>query len=613
MAGLFIRQGGYGPLLLGTRTGQVPVFDASTETWLPSEFPIITRSSPVYIEDYLPDAGNDIRTAIRNAWLANPLPGTTFIYPPGTYPFVGAALTLADGFYNFMTHIMYGCELVRDMAGVASGQQIFFIRTENGTSHARNITFLGGKFSLLNCLTSRFGYAIGIIGGQNITLDGCEAYCTMDPAATQGGIRWGFAVFGGDQTLDPTAGTNNIIRNIRLTKSQIQGCAGPNSVNGVTVENILVNASQDYGVSVVSSPGGSVRNVSIRNVQIHDASGSGGVFGGSDGAGTAVGADVVENFFIDGVWICGQRSTPNLSFDFSATVIFDGGILTENIIITNVGAKLVPNAGFQTKGVVIASQDDEVSWHGLQVSNIDSGIVTSNDPLAGLFIAGKNLTDVGISNVHIRGPRGVQIQDCDHLTVSNVQTEDGTLTVIAATRNLDALAFSNCCLKRTSGFNNAIFFQSSTGRNMTKVMLSNMVLDSTLTGIGCALSGGSMQMFLQNIENTSNSNPTAECLAGIIRFSNLRGFIVPTSVNVNVPNIGAAGNVQYVNVSMAGTRLADLAVGEGVVANPSTQLIAAGAGGGYINCRVQAVGVVECTFVGPLTAAVVPFNFNRSN
>ena len=567
---------------------------------------------PIYVKDYLDAAQGDIRTAIRAAWLANPAPGTNFVYPAGTFPFVGHPLTKSDGFNDYTTHWMHGFELVRDLQGVASGQQIFFLRTENGADHARNITFLGGKFSLLRCLTSLFGYAIGILGGQNITLDGCEAYCTLDSTATQGGIRWGFAILGGDQTLDPTAGTNNSIRNIRLTKSQIQGCAGPNSVNGLTVENIQANGSQDYAVSVVSSPGGTVRNVSIRNVQIHDASGSGGVFGGSDGAGTARGADIVENFCIDGVWICGQRSTPNTSFEFSTTVLFDGGIQTENVIILNIGTKLAPNAGFQTKGVVIASQDDEVSWHGLLMSNISSGIVTTNDPLAGLLIAGKTITNVGIHNVHVRGPRGIQIQDCDHLTVSNLQTEDGTLTLIASARNLDALAITNCTLRRTSGLNNALFFQSSTGKSMTKVLLSNLVLDSTLAGLGVSLNGGTLQMSLANIENVGNQNPTAETLAAIVRHANLRGFFVSTVIDVNVPAV-AAGAVGYVTTSLAGTRLADLAVGEGVIAHPTEQLVATGPGGTYVHCRVLAPGMVELAFLGPLPAATVAFHFNRSN
>jgi hypothetical protein len=569
-------------------------------------------TSPVYVENYLPAAGGDIRTAIKLAWAANLAAGTTFVMPVGTYTFVGNALTLADGFRSNITMSMYGCELTRDLAGVASGQQIFFLRSEDGVNHAHHINFFGGKFSLLNALTSFFGYAVGIIGAQDCTLRDCEAYCTLDPAATSGKIRWGFALFGGDQTADPLCGTNNVFDRVKLTIAQIQGCAGPNSVNGVIVRDTQVHGCNDYAVSVVSSTGGSVRNVSILNTQIHDAAGSGGVFAGSDGAGTAIGADVVENLCIDGVWICGQRSTPNLSFEFVNAVIVDGGILTENVVVTNIGTKLVPNTGLQSKSVAINSQNDESSWHGLALSNLQLGVVTSNDPLEALRIAGLKMSGVSCVNVHVRGVRGIKIIDADSLTLSNCSTDDGTCSIFAESRNLSKIVLSNCCFTRASGFNPGVAFQSSSGKNMAGVMLSNITTDSNVAGIQTALTGGTMQMWISNFENTNGSNPTAETLAGIIRFSNLRGFTVPTLVSVVVPAVAAA-SVGYVNVSMAGTRLSDLFVGEGVVANPAAQLVAAGAGGGYINCRVQAIGSVECAFLGPLAGGAVNFNFNRAN
>ncbi len=610
--GIELRQSPSGAALLGTQTGQVPVWDDTLNLWEVSTAILPERTSPVFVEDYLAAANNDIRTAIRAAWLANPDPGVNFIYPVGTYTFVGNALTLSDGFRDNQIHWMYGFELTRDKAGVASGQEIFFLRTENGTSHARGIKFFGGKFSLLNCLTSFFGYAIGIIGAQDCVIKDCEAYCTLSASATSGKIRWGFALFGGDQTLDPLCGTNNLFEANKLTIAQIQGCAGPNSVNGVIVRDTQVHGSNDYAVSVVSSTGGSVRNVSILNTQIHDASGSGGVFGGSDGAGAGLGADVVENFYIDGVWVCGQRSTPDLSFEFVNAVIVDGGILTENVVITNVGTKLVPNAGLQSKSVAVNSQDDEVSWHGLALSNLQLGVVTSNDPLEALRVAGRNMSAVSAVNVHVRGVRGIKFIDCDSLTLTNCSTDDGTCSIFAENRNVAKVAVSNCCFTRTSGFNPGLGFQSSTGKNFTGVMVSNVTTDSTVAGLFTSLTGGTMQMWVVNFNNLNGSNPTAETLTGIIRFANLKGITVPTTLSVVVPAV-AANAVGYVNVSMTGTRLADLVVGEGVVAVPSAQLVAAGAGGAYVNCRVQATGSVECAFLGALAGGAVNFNFYRSN
>lgn len=80
------------------------------------------------------------------------------------------------------------------------------------------------------------------------------------------------------------------------------------------------------------------------------------------------------------------------------------------------------------------------------------------------------------------------------------------------------------------------------------------------------------------------------------------------TATVVVPAV-AAGSVGYVNVSTTGTPLEGIATGDLVVANPATDLVAAGLGGGFINARVSAPDTIRCAFVGPLAGGAVNFFF----
>lgn len=574
----------------------------------PSEF---TPTSPVYIEQYLATSGNDIRTAIRTAWLANPN-CTWFIYPPGSFTFVGTFLDLADGLRNGTRHTGQNTELKRDLAGVAGSANQFFYRTQVDATHAADIVFEGFKLSLLNALTSFFGFAIGIESGSNCEIRDCWANCTLAAGATQGRIRWGFAMFGGDQTLTPPGGTNNRVTRCKLNVAQIQGCSLGRSVDGLIVSDTEVNGANDWAVSITSGVGFNVRNVIVRHTVCKDIAGSGVVFIGSDGS--AANAAVLENVLVDGVIMDGQRATPDLDFILTAAVLIDGAVATENVIINNVGTLLAPNAGLQSKSVVVQSTAGEVSWNGLTISNLQLGVVTSNDPLQGLFIAGTTITGVSISNVKVRAQRGIRIGGCDNMTISNVQIFDGGLRIEADSgRNLSGIQLTNCIIRNSAAFNQALLFLSSTGRSMDKVRLCNVdLVANSVSPLVTQLTGGTMNMSIVNLENVPPSNPTAETLTGIKRFANITGFIVPTVVSVVVPVVAAAA-VGYVDVSMAGTRLADLLVGEGVVAEPTQDVMAAGAGGSFTYPRVSATGVVRCAFTGAQTGGAQNFNFYRAS
>ncbi len=77
--------------------------------------------------------------------------------------------------------------------------------------------------------------------------------------------------------------------------------------------------------------------------------------------------------------------------------------------------------------------------------------------------------------------------------------------------------------------------------------------------------------------------------------------------SVVVPAV-LAGQVGYVDTNMVG-ELAAVLANAPVTANPSADLVAAGAGGGFVNCRVSGTGVVRCAFIGPLAGGAVNFTF----
>lgn len=559
----------------------------------------------VWIERYLPAAGGDLRGAIVLATTEHGLPGTTYVLPAGTYQWPGAPFAPA----NNTTWIGYGCTIERDMAGVASGQIFFFLRTDTGAGHADRIHFIGGVFRLLNVDTSFFSAAIQFEAASNCVIEKCTAQCTLIPTATAGRIRWGFNLLGGNLSLGQ--GMNNRFESNTLDFAQIQGCASGRSAYNILVKDTIVENANDLAVSVVSTGATqTLENVTISHVDCRNVAGSGVVLAGSDGSGIGFGCGLVRNLLVEGVQLSGQRSTPNLAFEYSIAVSIHGGLVTENVTVNNVGTKLTPNASAQARSVLCSSQDDEVSWSGLTISNCNLGTVTSNDPLEGLFISGKNISRCTITNITVFGPRGVQIRNVDQLALSNVECVDGGLTV-RVDRDLDVIQIANCRFVRTTGvFSNGVLFQSTSGRSCTNVELVNVVIGGTGNGLNTALAGGSMQMSLSNV--TAAGGLTPETLAGIKRYKNVIGFAVLATVSVVVPAV-AAGSVGYVDVSMAGTRLSDLTVGEPVVANPTADLVAAGVGGAYVAARVSALGTVRMAFLGPLAGGAVNFNFDRAN
>jgi len=84
----------------------------------------------------------------------------------------------------------------------------------------------------------------------------------------------------------------------------------------------------------------------------------------------------------------------------------------------------------------------------------------------------------------------------------------------------------------------------------------------------------------------------------------------PVTLSCVVPAV-AAGAVGYLDRTTVATALAGIVVGELIEAAPQVDLVAAGAGGGYINCRVSAANTIRMAFIGPLAGGAANFIFKR--
>jgi hypothetical protein len=110
------------------------------------------------------------------------------------------------------------------------------------------------------------------------------------------------------------------------------------------------------------------------------------------------------------------------------------------------------------------------------------------------------------------------------------------------------------------------------------------------------------------------TNEPAGQTIGVIRengqvetFSVVDGGGTQERLEIVVPAV-AAGEVGYVTTDFVGD-LATLATDSPILANPTADLVNAGAGGGFINARMSDTGSVRCAFVGPLAGGAVDFVF----
>lgn len=145
------------------------------------------------------------------------------------------------------------------------------------------------------------------------------------------------------------------------------------------------------------------------------------------------------------------------------------------------------------------------------------------------------------------------------------------------------------------------------GTVATSVELDNSTFGDFTTGTAHIRS--CRQFGLANITGDVTIDAYTNAWGTVTATGSLLVFDKPAQerISVVVPAV-AAGDVGYVDTTFVG-QLAAVPANTPLTGNPAADLVAAGAGGGYINCRAPAAGKVRCAFVGPLAGGAVDFVF----
>ena len=185
---------------------------------------------------------------------------------------------------------------------------------------------------------------------------------------------------------------------------------------------------------------------------------------------------------------------------------------------------------------------------------------------------------------------------CDDCTIGTLISEGGFLTATySAFGTIDGVTNITCQWCDISVIQNA----------------ENIILEN------CFISGGAAEINCTG-DLTIDSVTYQRAVSDGVTF-NIGGSLIfsdaPLSItaNVVVPAV-AADAVGYVNVDLTGTELEDVfAIGDSVIVNPQSDLVAAGAGGGYLNARVSALNTVRLCFQGALAGGAANFTITRNN
>lgn len=145
------------------------------------------------------------------------------------------------------------------------------------------------------------------------------------------------------------------------------------------------------------------------------------------------------------------------------------------------------------------------------------------------------------------------------------------------------------------------------GTIATSVELDNSTFGNFTTGTAHIRS--CRQFGLANITGDVTIDAYTNAWGAVTATGTLLVFDKPAQerISVVVPAV-LAGQVGYVDTAFA-AQLANVPANTPLTGNPTADLVAAGAGGGFINCRVSAAGTVRCAFIGPLAGGAVDFVF----
>jgi hypothetical protein len=160
----------------------------------------------------------------------------------------------------------------------------------------------------------------------------------------------------------------------------------------------------------------------------------------------------------------------------------------------------------------------------------------------------------------------------------------------------------------------AIIFSASFGGNCTTTGNMTARFVDFASQVNC---GGAATFYKARCSNVTQITGALvsdfDSIAAVLPVLSFGSFILQTEVpritlSVAVPVV-ANDQVGYVNVSLVGTGLAGLLAADSlIVANPTTDLVGAGAGGGYINVRFNAANSLRFAFLGPLAGGAANFS-----
>lgn len=468
------------------------------------------RVSPVYVEDYMVAASNDIKTAIKNAWAANPN-AVEFVLPAGRWEWpTTTALLASDGLRPNLIMRGQNTTIFHDAHGVASGQIIFFFSFTAGEMHDQ--VWDGIHFEHLNALTGFASFTHDYEQPDRITIKNCSWKCVPDPSIIVGKGQWGAVLLGGN---------DNVIEDCRLDGCQVGMGGAGRSVKNARCSNIQAHSCNDLVISIVCDDvTNTCENVIIENIQCIDSRGNGVAFAGSDGGVNPVG--LCRNVTIRGIQFAGTHAD-NIPRS-PVAVTFDPGIVTENIQITDVMSQQTDPIN-ANRGVLISS-GHQTSWDGLVLANIDLQPMSVSPNTADLiFIAVETLRGLRMSNIRLKcsDNRGINITNVDDILASNVRVDGGTFVIDAEGRNLDSIVLSNVNVNNPTAFKPGLLFASTNGHNFSKVRINNSLLDGPLGGVQTSLNGGSMDMRIANTTLTAGG-VTVETLAGITGANDVAGL-----------------------------------------------------------------------------------------
>lgn len=245
-----------------------------------------------------------------------------------------------------------------------------------------------------------------------------------------------------------------------------------------------------------------------------------------------------------------------------------------------------------------------VSGNDVVLFSADVGGVTLNTAGSSLYCIGAPRHERGLPGLNMFAfqPRVGSVRDIGGF--SGLIASGYTFGGIGTHITIGSVDLYDCKLLSTTGGGGA--GPAITGDGLCG-WFRNCILDDGLiiTGSGVAprieLDSASYSTALQGTPPTTFTAIAVRVPDGLLR----------GTISVVVPAIAASTDVDYADVSTVGTPLEGVDVGDVVLANPTADLVAAGAGGGFLNCRVSAANTIRLTFRGVLAGGASDFIFCR--